>query len=263
MCRDALILAAEGSREELIASCEPVLEAWAASGDTAAAMATLQGVTRFSLHLDTLKATPSPHDTATAMLDPEEFSSRPEVRAVVARLSEDTLDRIASLWFRAKGEPVPPPLTPSGPKIPLDDWSRGDLVDWFGVRELLRAELYLVGDALYAFNELHCIEPNCTCARTKLRFYNAPYGENVGEVVLDGANWTLVPERPDTAVLLTELWDAFLARHAPFEAHLASRNAVMHGLSARFVSKSAIAKLGRNDPCYCGSEKKFKKCCAP
>lgn len=29
----------------------------------------------------------------------------------------------------------------------------------------------------------------------------------------------------------------------------------------RIGQDQALPKLGRNDPCYCGSDKKFKKCC--
>ncbi|WP_446011946.1 YecA family protein [Candidatus Electrothrix sp.] len=31
--------------------------------------------------------------------------------------------------------------------------------------------------------------------------------------------------------------------------------------SKRLLPKSSFRKIGRNDPCYCGSGKKFKKCC--
>jgi uncharacterized protein YecA (UPF0149 family) len=34
----------------------------------------------------------------------------------------------------------------------------------------------------------------------------------------------------------------------------------MQGIDSR-VSSASTKKAGRNDPCPCGSEKKYKKCC--
>jgi len=36
---------------------------------------------------------------------------------------------------------------------------------------------------------------------------------------------------------------------------------VMLGNAAKTATPTIAIKLGRNDPCHCGSGKKFKKCC--
>ncbi len=36
--------------------------------------------------------------------------------------------------------------------------------------------------------------------------------------------------------------------------------AILRGLAALFASK-AVPALGRNEPCHCGSGRKYKKCC--
>ena len=42
---------------------------------------------------------------------------------------------------------------------------------------------------------------------------------------------------------------------------LAQLEADMDGTSRKVPEKSLSAKVGRNDPCPCGSGKKYKKCC--
>ena len=46
-------------------------------------------------------------------------------------------------------------------------------------------------------------------------------------------------------------------RGYPSETHVKRGVRIVHG------DKELIEKLGRNDPCPCGSGKKFKKCCMP
>ena len=42
---------------------------------------------------------------------------------------------------------------------------------------------------------------------------------------------------------------------------LAQLEADMNGTSRKVPEKDMSAKVGRNDPCPCGSGKKYKKCC--
>jgi uncharacterized protein len=56
------------------------------------------------------------------------------------------------------------------------------------------------------------------------------------------------------AKLTLEIPEAVLAMHAYW---LPLRNA----LHEREMAMALHPKVGRNDPCHCGSGKKFKKCC--
>ena len=42
---------------------------------------------------------------------------------------------------------------------------------------------------------------------------------------------------------------------------LAQLEADMDGNGSRSPEKNTIVKVGRNDPCTCGSGKKYKRCC--
>lgn len=52
---------------------------------------------------------------------------------------------------------------------------------------------------------------------------------------------------------------ADLGEHPGIDSLAASRS---HVLASGFTARRATPKLGRNDPCFCGSGKKYKKCCA-
>lgn len=54
---------------------------------------------------------------------------------------------------------------------------------------------------------------------------------------------TSVPESERAAIMLAQL------------------EADMNGTSRKVPEKDMSAKVGRNDPCPCGSGKKYKKCC--
>ncbi|WP_394842298.1 SEC-C metal-binding domain-containing protein [Pendulispora brunnea] len=53
----------------------------------------------------------------------------------------------------------------------------------------------------------------------------------------------------------------------PILAQFARRSAIVRELAPRIAGASSAAiewrcaRVGRNDPCPCGSEKKYKKCC--
>ena len=77
----------------------------------------------------------------------------------------------------------------------------------------------------------------------ELRTYPEPMTDEQREKLLSGLS-----------VMVTEMYQYF----APHR----ERNAAAHRDQALFGQQEQKArKIGRNDPCYCGSGKKYKKCC--
>jgi len=57
----------------------------------------------------------------------------------------------------------------------------------------------------------------------------------------------------------TRLWSN--AGHTPYELHGGKEQKDLKQAIAAFASPASKAKVGRNEPCPCGSGKKYKKCC--
>ena len=66
--------------------------------------------------------------------------------------------------------------------------------------------------------------------------------------------------------LVERLWGAFRARHPRISNRLRTRRQKLtelarHHPASASRTRTRAAKLGRNDPCTCGSGKKYKRCC--
>jgi hypothetical protein len=118
--------------------------------------------------------------------------------------------------------------------------------------------------------DLYCVAEGCDCGDVVLDFVPlVPRGApDPGAVrVARSGTVTFEPEHQTHRERLEQLWAAFHERHPRYRERFARRSAVMHGLAGRIVGASRAgierraAKVGRNDPCPCGSGKKFKKCC--
>jgi hypothetical protein len=147
----------------------------------------------------------------------------------------------------------------------------------------------------YAFEESYCVEPDCDCRRLLVRvlepsgkqaavishsFEPDPQGE-LAQTFLDPLN-SQGPEAgqilatfvhlvltPDYAARLERHYrlvkDALLDPSSHVHAILRANPPGPSGgprLSLPLAAERRTGKkVGRNDPCPCGSDKKFKKCC--
>jgi hypothetical protein len=187
----------------------------------------------------------------------------PEVREVVERMHDDVLDAVARLWYRGKGKEPPPEPGAGGSKIEIEGWCPGDLVDWDAAHACLRGDTYVFGDRVFEAMELYCVEPDCDCSEVVVAFYAiVPRGApHPGHVEFDGAAATQHPDHERQHEQLAELWQAYCERHPGYAARFRQRSGEMHGLAGRVVAAHPPPRVGRNEPCPCGSGNKFKKCC--
>ena len=239
----------------------------AAGGSYAKTAAALDGVVAFAVDIDEGVVFPAYGKTPLAALDLDE---RPQAREVVDRIDGEILETIGRLWYAGKGWPDPEEKRREAERIELPDWKRGDLVAWDEALVGVRQDMFRLGDRVFEAVDLYCVEQGCSCGEAVLEFAPmAPRGlPPPGAVRIDkSGQCTLEPTQERHGERLEELWAAFQKRHPRYRERFARRAAVMQGLSGRIVGAPSTgierraAKVGRNDPCPCGSGRKYKKCC--
>lgn len=131
-----------------------------------------------------------------------------------------------------------------------------------------------LGGAEYVVLDQYCVRPGCKCTDVYLSVLPAedrgklPVESGAVSVDYDTARWELVAGEPlvcDVADLRCQmestspgLYKRLRARHKKVRAIYA------HCRRRELEARKAVldtAPVGRNDPCPCGSGKKYKKCC--
>jgi len=119
----------------------------------------------------------------------------------------------------------------------------------------------------------YCLLPKCSCTDTILNIMSADsfgeVGEEIGSVSLRYAkkSWKALEESPCPGSVKA-VRSAIEGQIPDFYERLRNRHLKLKGIYAHckkrnFLPKQPIQvpKVGRNDPCPCGSGKKYKKCC--
>lgn len=185
------------------------------------------------------------------------------VEYLESQIDGELLDVLHEKWLRAKG------MT----SVPTKEWEPrdpGGLVGWYEAHPSDRVDLYNDGDDTFLAEDLHCVNPTCTCSEAVVAFSLATVrsAPDIGSVRVRVPSLEVVERevKPDKAALLDRLWHALATRHRNLGERLSQRKKHMAELASDVrrrtpVTRSA-ARVGRNDPCPCGSGKKYKRCCA-
>lgn len=266
-CRTAVVLSTNGDRETLVARGAPVRDAWLRGESYAKAAAALEGVTAFAIDIDEGEVFPAYGEDPFEAFD---FAAHPEARDVVDRIDGETLEDLGRLWYRGKGWPDPEVKSRDAPQIKVDGWNPGEVVVWDEAMVGVRQDLFRFDERVFEAVDLYCVAPGCSCAEVVVDFAPiVPRGAPApGAVRVDKlGEATIEPEHEPHRERLGQLWAAFQKRHPRYRERFARRSTVMQGLAGRIVGapragiERPTAKVGRNDPCPCGSGKKSKKCC--
>lgn len=151
-------------------------------------------------------------------------------------------------------------------------WQPGDMVSWL---EVFPDDFNLLFDAdgvLYMAEDMYCINPGCSCSEVGLAIYavteNGMKSVGAMTVKMPSCRFSdLMDDRGDEKTL-KHLLASF--RQRDFCRVIHDRWKKMGPVGREIVRLSAGKassanptgpKVGRNDPCPCGSGKKFKKCC--
>jgi SEC-C motif len=130
-----------------------------------------------------------------------------------------------------------------------------------------------INDEVYLILDQYCLLPKCLCTDTTLHI--TPLEEIDAEdgrvyavrLQYDKKRWE-IEESPPNAVTLKTLRSVIEEQNPDFYRHLKTRHEKMKRLYLSNRQKNynppqvvRTTKIGRNDPCHCGSGKKYKKCC--
>jgi hypothetical protein len=177
----------------------------------------------------------------------------------------ELLDQLHQRWLHAKGW---------RPREPHEaDWPAhepGELVGWREIHPDDRRDLFLDQDTVFLASEFYCANPDCDCAEATIDFaeiLDKRSARSIGyvRVRLPGAE---VIELTGQKERLDRLWSAFRSRHkSPGDRLVARKQRLAEIARLRTSSRRAhpphsTQRVGRNDPCPCGSGHKYKRCCA-
>ncbi len=193
----------------------------------------------------------------------------------------DLLDRLYAALLAGKG------LIGTDEPRPCDEiteWARGDKMHYDYLFPGSRPDRYRVGGRLYDIGDVLCPDSSCGCATAILDVEEiiedgvpVPIGHAIVSVpASSGASkdparprrLEFVPRAGFDRSLLETLYMLYRGRY-PDENRLRERQErVRAAMKPLFGPRSEVPRLlsraapvGRNDPCPCGSGKKFKKCC--
>jgi hypothetical protein len=191
-----------------------------------------------------------------------------EAEALASRLTTrftgGLLDMLAELWVE-------------GPRyadaLPEQVTDRGTLVAWSEVSRSARQDLYVLDDdSVVSAEVLLCPNPDCTCKEVMVEFFelrrDPPARVFLGSArtAYEGTHGREVQltARPAQAIPLGSAWDAFQARNPAlgrFEWYADRTKEWAAPLLRGLPDDRGRVKIGRNEPCPCGSGKKYKRCC--
>jgi len=191
-------------------------------------------------------------------------------------LDQHHLEKIRKRWRNAKGVG-----RDQWRKKDWSWWEPGRMVSWLEVFPDDSNIIFPQGEEVYWADDMYCITPGCTCKEVGLNFSRVTSGkiENLGAVsvtlpscrysglISDDAKegllrslWDELQKDPEIRALLKERKKRIMPVGREIALLSARRKPDFNG-SARETIGAGSPKVGRNDPCPCGSGKKYKKCC--
>ena len=175
-------------------------------------------------------------------------------------LRGDRLDALRERWLRARRQDDPDEWKEA-------DWSGIDLEAMVPFLEIFPSRWDLsvaLDERRYWVVDLWCLAPECPCTDVALDFI-ADDDESAEHLFVDLETAEADDEGATETAL--RLWSALRESAGALDElaarHEATRRVAreLPGLLAPPAPVVAPPRVGRNDPCPCGSGKKFKKCC--
>ncbi|MFT7623127.1 MAG: hypothetical protein ACI9WU_002304 [Myxococcota bacterium] len=118
-------------------------------------------------------------------------------------------------------------------------------------------------DKSYWLDDFHCLRPNCDCSVCTIEVIPSSKGSATQKptrwhLTLDLANGEFTEIKTGEPIQdeVVEMTAAARQEHPELIERLVERRDLLRALHA-----SCGRKVGRNDPCICGSGKKYKRCC--
>jgi hypothetical protein len=156
-------------------------------------------------------------------------------------------------------------------------WEQGELISWNDIFPDDRQIVLNENKNRILIDDQYCITPGCTCKNITVSFISIGSknkGQNLGAMFIDTEKWQVdyVEPAAGTEDKLIKLWQKIQKKYPSIKKTLLERMDEMKTIGkeiTRLSGNMRIAplknhlnkKVGRNEPCPCGSGKKYKKCC--
>ena len=151
-------------------------------------------------------------------------------------------------------------------------WEPGQMVSWREVFPNSFDVLIEKDEKVVFFDDQYCVNPGCNCNDVSLAFLEAEDSEvNIlGMLSVDIVKWKIENSEPENLTVreLKALLKEFKKQFPFIKSELSDRRQRIRKAMAEVLmyepppqSPFKQKKIGRNDPCPCGSGKKYKKCC--
>jgi hypothetical protein len=149
----------------------------------------------------------------------------------------------------------------------------GTMVGYFDIFPFARRLEFTDEQGTWLIGDQYCCNPKCPCQEAVLSFMRLPEGAGRGPLrpivsisyqYRDGKVSRLDAEA-DPRYSEQGLLESLKKTRADLDSLLAKRQSLLRRLVGRTLKRQTIhsltPKIGRNDPCPCGSGKKWKRCC--
>jgi hypothetical protein len=209
--------------------------------------------------------------------DGAQRARQPElIRWLREMMDADTLETLRTYYRDFKGQ-----ARIGGEDDASEAWRERDWTDWDGDEPVGWVEtgdsrdVYELDGERYEAADMYCIADGCDCQDVRVRFLHRGQesGGSVGVVYVDAPTADVVgtSHPPGERERLGRLWEAFAGRRDLAElsrrwrrmTDLAPRIHALRREQFRPAPVRRERRVGRNDPCPCGSGKKHKRCCLP
>jgi hypothetical protein len=149
----------------------------------------------------------------------------------------------------------------------------GTMVGYFEIFPYAKRLEFIHEQETWLIDDQYCCNPNCSCKEALLSFIRIPEKTGQGatqptlSIFYEYRNGKIRPlEAEENPQLSGQGLVASLTKaHADLDSLLAKRQSLLRRLYGRILKRQTIQspapKIGRNEPCPCGSGKKYKRCC--
>ena len=201
-------------------------------------------------------------------------------RAVSSEMTESDWNRLRCLYFGAKQRfTETTDLDQIDAQFPRDRIAQGILVGYYEVLPYAAPVEVSWNGRSWLFDDQYCLRPKCPCQEAFISFHplqtpgdheSKPVAKPLEAYYLsvryhqDSGDVEILPDSRDEEAG-RELLAALRQMQPNVGGFLAKRHGVLRQLyrysTKRTTVRLSVPKMGRNDPCPCGSGKKYKKCC--
>ena len=195
--------------------------------------------------------------------------------SVQEEISEDVWDELGELMFTVKQQQTEESnLDQVDVQFPPEVMSGdGSMVGYYEMFPYAQPIVVTIGDRIWLFDDQYCISPECTCREAAISFVaKASFADSRRTMTETSFRYdydegkitsVLCLSEPDLSA--SEFFKTLKLEEPNLNSLLAERHALLrrlfHRAMIRMTSRATAKGPGRNEPCPCGSGKKYKRCC--